>query len=39
MGDDDDGGSGDAEMARARQNGLGVTSNRTGKFQFDLTVP
>jgi hypothetical protein len=26
-------------LIRARQDGLGVTSNRTGKFQFDLTVP
>ena len=26
-------------IVRARQDELGVTSNRTGKFQFDLTVP
>ena len=26
-------------LIRARQDELGVTSNRTGKFQFDLTVP
>ena len=26
-------------IVRARQDELGATSNRTGKFQFDLTVP